>query len=147
MKNLPASEIWFVTGSQHLYGPGPLKQVAANSRKVAAELNAALPLKLVFKSVLTTPEEIRALCLEATNDPKCAGLVLWMHTFSPSKMWIGGLSVLRKPFLHRQMGYVRRTVIELLKLVKIATPTGLDRRRIFEVTIVKRLYKRRIGTE
>ncbi len=100
MKNLPASEIWFVTGSQHLYGPGPLKQVAANSRKVAAELNAALPLKLVFKSVLTTPEEIRALCLEATNDPKCAGLVLWMHTFSPSKMWIGGLSVLRKPFLH-----------------------------------------------
>ncbi|MFZ4680860.1 MAG: L-arabinose isomerase [Terrimicrobiaceae bacterium] len=100
MKNLPASEIWFVTGSQHLYGPGPLKQVAANSRKVVAELNAALPLKLVFKSVLTTPEEIRTLCLEATNDPKCAGLVLWMHTFSPSKMWIGGLSVLRKPFLH-----------------------------------------------
>jgi len=100
MKNLAASEIWFITGSQHLYGPGPLKQVAANSRKIVAELNAALPLKLVFKSVLTTPEEIRALCLEATNDPKCAGLVLWMHTFSPSKMWIGGLSVLRKPFLH-----------------------------------------------
>ena len=100
MKNLAASEIWFITGSQHLYGPGPLKQVAANSRKIVAELNAALPLKLVFKSVLTTPEEIRALCLEATNDPQCAGLVLWMHTFSPSKMWIGGLSVLRKPFLH-----------------------------------------------
>ena len=50
--------------------------------------------------MLTTPEEIRALCLEANNAPKCAGLVLWMHTFSPSKMWIGGLTALRKPFLH-----------------------------------------------
>lgn len=100
MINLPSPEIWFVTGSQHLYGPGPLKKVAENSQKVVAALDKALPLKLVFKSVLTTPEEIRNLCLEANNAPNCAGLVLWMHTFSPSKMWIGGLSVLRKPFLH-----------------------------------------------
>jgi len=59
-----------------------------------------LPIPLVFKPVVTTPDEIRALCLEANNSAKCAGLILWMHTFSPSKMWISGLSLLRKPFLH-----------------------------------------------
>src|SRR6185436_1382681 len=70
--------------------------------KIVNELNASgdLPIKLVFKPVLTTPDEIRKLCLEATATPACAGLVLWMHTFSPSKMWIGGLTSLKKPFLH-----------------------------------------------
>jgi L-arabinose isomerase len=102
MKNLTTPEIWFVTGSQHLYGPGPLKQVAANSTKIAEALDASerIPLKIVFKALLTTPDEIRALCLEANHDPNCAGLILWMHTFSPSKMWIGGLTTLRKPFVH-----------------------------------------------
>jgi len=102
MKNLPTPEIWFVTGSQHLYGPGPLKQVAANSKKIAYALGASkrIPLKVVFKALLTTPDEIRALCLDANHDANCAGLILWMHTFSPSKMWIGGLSALRKPFVH-----------------------------------------------
>jgi L-arabinose isomerase len=102
MKPLAKSEIWFLTGSQHLYGPGPLRQVAANSRSIASGLAAApaIPLPVVFKPVLTTSDEIRAVCLEANNDAHCAGLVLWMHTFSPSKMWIGGLSVLRKPFAH-----------------------------------------------
>ena len=102
MKLLATPEIWFVTGSQHLYGPGPLQQVAANSKKIAGALNATkrLPLRIVFKALLTTPDDIRALCLEANNDANCAGLVLWMHTFSPSKMWIGGLTVLKKPFLH-----------------------------------------------
>ena len=102
IKNLAPSEIWFLTGSQHLYGPGPLRQVAANSRAIVAALDGGkrLPLKLVFKAVVTTPDEIRALCLEANQAPKCAGLILWMHTFSPAKMWIGGLSALRKPFAH-----------------------------------------------
>ena len=101
MKNLAPIEIWFVTGSQHLYGEAALKKVAANSRHIVAALNAAdLPVKLVFKPVLTTPDEIRQLCLDANSSAKCAGLVLWMHTFSPSKMWIGGLTALRKPFLH-----------------------------------------------
>ena len=102
MKKIPPAEIWFVTGSQHLYGEEALAKVAANARKIAGQLNASkrLPLRLVFKPILTRPEEIRALCLEANADPKCAGLVLWMHTFSPSKMWIGGLSLLRKPMLH-----------------------------------------------
>jgi L-arabinose isomerase len=102
MKLLASPEIWFVCGSQHLYGPGPLKQVAANAQKVAEVLAAAkaLPLKTKFKALLTTPDEITHVMLEANNDANCAGLVLWMHTFSPSKMWIRGLSALKKPFLH-----------------------------------------------
>ena len=99
---LSPSEIWFVCGSQHLYGPGPLKQVAANAREVAAALDASqhIPVKIVFKALLTTPDEITQLCLDANSDAKCAGLVLWMHTFSPSKMWIRGLTSLKKPFSH-----------------------------------------------
>lgn len=94
--------VWFVTGSQHLYGPEALKQVAANSQRLVEGLNASgkLPLKVVFKPIVTTPEEILNLLSAASNDPTCAGLVLWMHTFSPSKMWIGGLSAVRKPMLH-----------------------------------------------
>ena len=97
-----ALEIWYVTGSQHLYGEETLKQVTAHSQQVAAALDASerIPLKVVFKPVLTTPDEIRALCLDANHSPRCAGLVAWMHTFSPAKMWIGGLTVLRKPLLH-----------------------------------------------
>ena len=93
-------EIWFLTGSQHLYGPKTLKQVAANSQAIAGGLGEKLPLSVVFKPVLTTPDAIRATILEANANPECAGLILWMHTFSPAKMWIGGLSALRKPFLH-----------------------------------------------
>ena len=102
MKNLPPCEIWYVTGSQHLYGEAALRQVAANSEKIVEELNAGgrLPMRLVFKPILTRPEEVRALMLEANSAPQCAGLILWMHTFSPAKMWIGGLSALTKPFLH-----------------------------------------------
>ncbi len=68
MKNLPACEIWYVTGSQHLYGEAVLKQVAANSQKIVQELNASgrLPLPLVFKPILTRPEEVRALCRRRT---------------------------------------------------------------------------------
>ena len=102
MKNLSKSEIWLVTGSQHLYGPGPLRQVAANSLKVARALSAApaIPLAVRFKAVLTTAGDIRSVCQEANQAPECAGLILWMHTFSPARMWIGGLSILRKPFAH-----------------------------------------------
>jgi L-arabinose isomerase len=102
MINLANPEIWLVCGSQHLYGPGPLKQVAANAQQIADALATSkkLPLKTVFKALLTTPDEITKLCLEANSDPNCAGLILWMHTFSPSKMWIRGLNVLQKPFAH-----------------------------------------------
>src|SRR3977135_1708457 len=98
MKNLDTPEIWYITGSQHLYGEDTLRQVGANSQKIVNELNGSklLALKLVIKPTLTRPEEIRALCLEANNAANCAGLILWMHTFSPSKMWIGGLSAAQK---------------------------------------------------
>lgn len=102
MIQLPASEIWFITGSQHLYGPATLAQVAVDAQAMVAGLGASkrIPLAVVFKPVLKTPDEIRALCLDANHAPACAGLILWMHTFSPAKMWIGGLNLLRKPFVH-----------------------------------------------
>ena len=95
MKAFKHLELWFITGSQHLYGPETLAQVAENSQKVVAGLNETgkIPVEIVFKPVLTTPEAIRQLCLEANSSPKCAGLITWMHTFSPAKMWITGLSL------------------------------------------------------
>jgi L-arabinose isomerase len=101
-KSFQDLEVWFVTGSQHLYGPETLAQVADHSQKIAASLDAetAIPFKVVFKPVLTTPEQVRGLCREANNTDNCIGLVLWMHTFSPAKMWIAGLTSLAKPFLH-----------------------------------------------
>ena len=103
MKSTNTPEIWFTCGSQHLYGPGPLKQVAANARKVAAALGASPRIRgarIVFKALLTTPDEITRAMTEANAAKNCAGLILWMHTFSPSKMWIRGLASLKKPFLH-----------------------------------------------
>jgi L-arabinose isomerase len=95
-------EAWFVTGSQHLYGEETLKQVAEDSQKIAQALSdsAKIPIKIVFKPVLTTPDEIYKLCLEANASPNCIGLITWMHTFSPAKMWIAGLKILQKPFVH-----------------------------------------------
>src|ERR1017187_523924 len=102
MINLEQLEVWFVTGSQSLYGPETLRQVAANSQEVAAGLDdaASIPVTIVFKPVVKTPSEITSLCQEANIAPNCVGLVTWCHTFSPSKMWINGLKLLRKPLLH-----------------------------------------------
>ncbi len=102
MNTLSHLELWFVTGSQHLYGPTALEKVARNSREVAEALGASdrIPTDVVFKTVGETPEEIRKICLEANAAPTCVGLIIWCHTFSPGKMWIGGLGALRKPFLH-----------------------------------------------
>jgi L-arabinose isomerase len=102
-------EVWFVTGGQHLYGEETLKQVADHSREIAQSLTQSgkLPLKVVFKPVVTTPAAITALCREANNAPKCVGLITWMHTFSPAKMWIAGLANLRKPFAHLHTQYNR----------------------------------------
>jgi L-arabinose isomerase len=97
-----SAELWFVTGSQGLYGPETLDQVAEQSRRVADALDAAsdVPLRVVWKPVLTDAAAIRRLCLEANADDRCVGLVAWMHTFSPAKMWISGLDALRTPLLH-----------------------------------------------
>ncbi|HNX94512.1 MAG TPA: L-arabinose isomerase, partial [Holophaga sp.] len=102
MIDLKQHEIWFVTGSQHLYGPETLEQVAAHSKEVAQALDsaAAIPTRIVFKPILTTPDAIAELCQAANQSANCAGIITWMHTFSPAKMWIRGLSLLKKPFLH-----------------------------------------------
>ena len=102
MENLKNNEVWFVTGSQHLYGEETLKQVDRNSKQIAGELNDSpvIPVKIIFKPVLKTPEEILRLCMDANNSERCVGIITWMHTFSPSKMWINGLKILRKPVLH-----------------------------------------------
>lgn len=96
------SEIWFVTGSQHLYGEETLKRVRDDSEKIAAYLDRLeeIPVKIVFKPVLTSAAAITELCLQANNEDKCVGLISWMHTFSPSKMWLNGLKWLIKPLLH-----------------------------------------------
>jgi L-arabinose isomerase len=102
-------EVWFVTGSQHLYGEVTLRKVAEHSQEMAQGLTMSgkLPVKVVFKPVVTTPEAITALCREANNTQNCIGLITWMHTFSPAKMWIAGLSILNKPFAHLHTQYNR----------------------------------------
>ena len=102
MIDLKKLELWFVTGSQHLYGEETLKQVASHSEQIAAGLNNAktIPVTIVFKPIVTTPEEIYRICQEANTAKNCIGIVAWMHTFSPAKMWIGGLKILQRPLLH-----------------------------------------------
>jgi L-arabinose isomerase len=95
-------EVWFLTGSQHLYGPETLAQVADQSRAIADRLGASsdVPVRVVWKPVLTDADAIRRIALEANADDTVVGLIAWMHTFSPAKMWIGGLQALQKPLLH-----------------------------------------------
>ena len=102
MNDLKQLELWFVTGSQHLYGEETLKQVANHSETIANYLNAAprISVRIVFKPVVKSTEEIYSLCQEANTTKNCIGIIAWMHTFSPAKMWIGGLKILQKPLLH-----------------------------------------------
>jgi L-arabinose isomerase len=102
MINLKQFEVWFITGSQHLYGEETLKQVAADSQQIAMALDkaAAIPVHLVFKPVVKSPEEIFSTMQAANVAPGCIGVITWCHTFSPSKMWINGLKILHKPVLH-----------------------------------------------
>jgi L-arabinose isomerase len=102
MINLKELEVWFITGSQHLYGEETLKQVAEHSKTIAGSLNDApqIPVKIVFKPTVKTAEEIYTVCQEANVAKNCMGVITWMHTFSPAKMWIAGLKILQKPMLH-----------------------------------------------
>lgn len=102
LPNLKTFEVWFVTGSQHLYGEETLKQVATHSQTIARALDASpqIPVKIVFKPTVKSPEEIHAICQEANAKTNCIGIIAWMHTFSPAKMWIRGLNILQKPILH-----------------------------------------------
>ena len=102
MLNLKNFEVWFVAGSQSLYGADALKKVAANAQQVAGALDSssAIPVDVVFKPIVKSASEAAALCQQAGVNPRCIGLITWCHTFSPSKMWINGLKSLRRPLLH-----------------------------------------------
>ncbi len=100
--NISKKEIWFVTGSQHLYGEETLRQVASDSQEIVKGLDASkhIPVKIIYKPTVKTPNEITNICLEASSNKNCIGIITWMHTFSPAKMWIKGLTVLTKPLCH-----------------------------------------------
>src|SRR5438132_1587001 len=102
MIDLANLEAWFVTGSQHLYGTETLKKVEEHATTIARGLSASpeMPVKVVAKPVLTNSESIQELCLDANKTKNCIGLITWMHTFSPARMWIAGLRTLQKPLLH-----------------------------------------------
>lgn len=102
MAELKQLEVWFITGSQHLYGEETLAQVADHSREIASFLDASqqIPVKVIFKPVLKTTEEILRLCQDVNVAENCIGIITWMHTFSPAKMWITGLKALQKPVAH-----------------------------------------------
>ena len=102
MINLKQFEVWFITGSQHLYGEETLKQVAVDSQQIVMALDkaTAIPVHVVFKPVVKSPEEIFSTMQAANVAPGCIGVITWCHTFSPSKMWINGLKILHKPVLH-----------------------------------------------
>jgi L-arabinose isomerase len=95
-------EVWFVPGSQHLYGAETLRQVEEHAGVIAQALTGSdeIPVKVVCKPVMTTGESIRQLCLDANSSKNCVGLIVWMHTFSPARMWIAGLRALDRPLLH-----------------------------------------------
>jgi L-arabinose isomerase len=100
--DLSTLEAWFVTGSQHLYGPETLKKVEQHSATIARALDASaeMPVRIVAKPVMTSSESIHQLCQEAGGSKNCVGVIAWMHTFSPARMWIAGLKSLTKPLLH-----------------------------------------------
>jgi L-arabinose isomerase len=102
MANLKQWEVWFLTGSQHLYGAETLKQVQEHADRIAGSLNEnpEIPVRIIGKPILTTHDEISAALSAANSEAACIGLITWMHTFSPAKMWINGLKHLRKPLLH-----------------------------------------------
>jgi L-arabinose isomerase len=102
MNSLKQYEVWFITGSQHLYGEETLTQVANHAKEMTSWLDQRkdTPVKILFKSVVTAPDEIYHMIQEANMAKKCVGIIAWMHTFSPAKMWIRGLRILQKPLLH-----------------------------------------------
>ena len=92
--DLKKYEVWLVTGSQHLYGEETLKNVAHHAREIAQSIGEQTPVIFQFRTVVTTPAEVLTVCRQANNTDTCIGLVIWMHTFSPAKMWINGLQLL-----------------------------------------------------
>lgn len=104
---LKNNELWMVTGSQHLYGQDILKEVSSHSEVICKQMNASkkIAVTIVFKALVTTQDEITQVFLAANKAENCIGVMAWMHTFSPAKMWINGLSLLDKPLLHLHTQY------------------------------------------
>lgn len=109
MINFEQKEIWFITGSQHLYGDETLREVNRHSSIIADSLNqfGTLPLKIVYQGTALSATEISEKLRAANQSPQCVGVIVWMHTFSPAKMWIGGLKSLQKPLLHLHTQFQR----------------------------------------
>lgn len=107
MKTFNNMKIWMVSGSQHLYGEETLKQVKSNTKEICDYLDSQdnISANIEYKGILTTQEEITDFCIKASADGSCGGVILWMHTFSPSKMWINGLKAMTKPMLHLHTQY------------------------------------------
>ena len=100
MEFIKKLEVWFVVGSQHLYGDEALLQVKQNAEQIVHYLNQQNPfIQIKLKALATRPDEILSICQQANNEDHCAGVMAWLHTFSPAKMWIAGLSQLNKPLL------------------------------------------------
>ena len=109
MSNFEHNEIWFVTGAQLLYGGKTVEQVNAHSVAIVEKFNLSgvLPVKVVYKGTVNSAVEITEKFQEANNNEKCVGIITWMHTFSPAKMWIHGLKILNKPLLHLHTQFQR----------------------------------------
>ncbi|WP_163409254.1 L-arabinose isomerase [Flavobacterium ajazii] len=107
MIDISQKEVWFVVGSQELYGEETLRKVAEHSQIIAKGLDASshIPVKVVYKDVVKSPDQILDVCLAANTTKNCIGVITWMHTFSPAKMWIGGLRILKKPLCHLHTQY------------------------------------------
>src|SRR6187402_372594 len=107
MIDISQKEVWFVVGSQELYGPETLLKVAEHAKIMGKGFDEAsqIPVKVVTKDTLKSPKQVLDLCLEANSNKNCIGIITWMHTFSPAKMWIGGLSILNKPLCHLHTQY------------------------------------------
>jgi L-arabinose isomerase len=109
MLDLKQFEIWFITGSQHLYGEETLRQVDEHAQIISSHFNKvkSIAVRVVFKPVVKSTEEIYNIIQEANVAKNCIGIIAWMHTFSPAKMWIRGLQILQKPLLHLHTQYNR----------------------------------------
>ena len=125
MTSVRKPQVWFLTGSQHLYGREALDQVADQSAQIQRTLAASggLSAEIVGQPVLTESAAIRRVMLEANADPDCLGVIAWMHTFSPAKMWITGLDVLRKPLLYLSL-YLKTRRADYYRLLQEVRERG-----------------------
>ena len=137
MNEFKSLEVWFVTGSQFLYGEETLKTVDSHSQEIVNQLGRSeqIPITLIFKPVLKTPDEIYECIRDANSSKNCIGVIAWMHTFSPAKMWIGGLKILRKPLLHLHTQFNRdipwKSIdMDFMKPISIFIPSVLASRMV-----------------